>query len=136
MEDSQSGPDDSSQTDMATVDHAPFVTMQRMVWGIFSAAFVGYLAFGSIEARIWSFGRLSFKERQIAHVWAYFGNHLPDMPGSTAMLMLYYLSLVVMVAGTVVGLWLFLVSDGDTADPALSVVSGSQAPMVQAEEHG
>lgn len=135
MEDTPPRPDDSSETDVAPVDHTQAFNAQRIVWGIVSAAFIGYLLFGKIETRIWSFGRLSFKDRQIRHVWAYFGDRLPDMPGSALMPVLFYLSLVVLVVGTVVGLWFFLIGDGDTVDPAVPVRRDAQDPKLQPEEH-
>jgi hypothetical protein len=78
------------------------------VWLVVSAGFLAYLAFGSVEARIWNFGRLLFQDREITQVWAYFGGRLPDLPASALTPVLYYLSLFVMVAGTLLGLWYFL----------------------------
>ncbi len=83
------------------------------VFGVTSLAFLLYLAFGTIEARIWRYGRLYFEDRTIRHVWAYFGDRLPDMPGQPVIQALYWISLAVIVAGAVVGLWLFLVPDED-----------------------
>lgn len=103
---------------------APF-----LVWLLASAGFLGYLAFGSIEARIWSYGRLFFQDRKIVHVWAYFGDRLPDMPASPLTPVLYYLSIGVMVAGTVLGLWYLLVEVGDhDAGPAASPTKTSFTP--------
>lgn len=86
------------------------------VFGVTSLAFLVYLAFGTVEARIWRFGRLYFEDRTIRHVWAYFGDRLPDMPGQPVIQALYWVSLAVMVIGAVIGLWLFLVPDQDDID--------------------
>ncbi len=86
-----------------------------VVFGVTALAFLVYLAFGTIEARIWRYGRLYFEDRTIRHVWAYFGDRLPEMPGQPVIQALYWISLAVIVIGTVAGLWLFLVPDEDDA---------------------
>ena len=98
------------------------------VWLLVSVGFLAYLAFGSVEARIWSFGRLFFQNRKIVHVWAYFGHRLPDLPGAPLTATLYYVSLAVMVMGTVLGLWYMLVDDGDSKTAARA----SSAPLPSA----
>lgn len=85
----------------------------RLMFGVTSLAFLVYLAFGSVEVRIWRYGRLYFEDRTIRHVWAYFGDRLPDMPGQPVIQALYWLSLTVIVVGAVAGLWLFLEPDQD-----------------------
>jgi hypothetical protein len=88
----------------------------RIVFAVTSLAFLVYIAFGTIEARIWRFGRLNFEDRTIRHVWSYFGDRLPDLPGQTLITGLYWAGLAVMVIGTVAGLWLFLGTPDE--DPA------------------
>lgn len=89
------------------------------IWLVLSAAFLGFVAFGSLEARIWRSGQLFFRERGVAHVWAYLGRHLPEMPAQSLITVLYYLSVAVMLAGTVAGLWCFLQPDQvETGVPA------------------
>lgn len=87
-----------------------------LVFGIASLGFLVWLAFGSVEARIWRFNRLYFEDRTIREVWVYFSDRLPEMPGQPIITALLWISLVVMVIGTVVGLWLFLGSHDE--DPA------------------
>ena len=89
------------------------VRIGRIVFAITSIAFLAYLAFGTIEARIWRFGRLYFEDRDITHIWAYFGDRLPEMPGHGLIEALYWIGLFVTVGGTVVGLWLFLGTDDE-----------------------
>lgn len=98
-----------------------------IVWAVSSVAFLAYLAFGSVEARMWNFGRLNFEDRHIAHVWSYFGDNLPSMPAQPLFTLLYYVAIVVMVIGTVWGLWFFLSEDDSSPDPAESPGSSPDA---------
>lgn len=89
------------------------------VWLVLSTAFLGFVAFGSVEARIWRSGRLLFMDRSVAHVWTYLGRHLPEMPAQSLITVLYYLSVAVLLVGTVAGLWYFLQPDEvESAVPA------------------
>lgn len=81
-----------------------------LVWAATSAVVLIYLAFGSVETRIWRLGRLTFQDRRIVHVWRYFGDRLPDMPGGPLFPTLYYLSLAVLVLGTILGVGMFLLT--------------------------
>lgn len=87
-----------------------------LVFGVTSLGFFAWLAIGSVEARIWRFNRLYFEDRTIREVWGYFSDRLPEMPGQPVITGLFWISLVVMVVGTVLGLWLFLVSPDE--DPS------------------
>jgi hypothetical protein len=108
---------DQSQPEQATIEETRSVetteTGERdnvplIVFAVTSVVFLVYIAFGSIEARIWRFGRLNFEDRSIRHVWSYFGDRLPELPGQSLVSGLYWMGLAVMVIGTVAGLWLFL----------------------------
>lgn len=79
-----------------------------LVFAIAAIGFLAYLLIGSVEARIWRFGRLYFEDRDVREVWSYFGGHLPQLPGQPVITALYWIALAVMVLGTVAGLWLFL----------------------------
>ncbi|HWV22712.1 MAG TPA: hypothetical protein VNZ58_00850 [Thermomicrobiales bacterium] len=96
--------------------------LPQFVWLGVSIVFLVYVLFGSVSARIWTLGRLTFQDRRIVHVWRYFGDHLPDMPGGPVFPVLYYLSLAVLVIGTIVGLGLFLLT-GDEDDARSSLPS-------------
>lgn len=85
------------------------------LWATTTVAFLAYLVFGSVEIRLWRFGRLGFEDRRIAHVWAYFGERLPELSGNGLMAALYWLSLATIVLGTIAGLWVILV---DRPEPA------------------
>lgn len=100
-----------------------------LVFAVVSLGFVLYLALGSVEARIWRFGRLNFEDRTVRHVWSYFGDHLPEMPGQPVITALYWISLAVMIVGTILGLWLFLgTPDEDPASEAIIGTPEQQTP--------
>lgn len=111
-------PDDRAASESVDDSHQNGSSVSRrsrlIVWVLASIAFVAYLVFGSVEARIWRFNRLNFSDRRILDVWRYFGEQLPSMPAQPVFTTLYYGSIVIMVIGTIGGLWFFL-SDGDTA---------------------
>lgn len=79
------------------------------VWLLTSVAFVAYLMVGSVEIRLWQSGRMTFVDRDITHVWAYFGERLPELPSPALTSVLYWLAIAVMVLTTIVGLWYFLI---------------------------
>lgn len=91
------------------------------LWLLVSVIFVGYLLMGPVEIRLWQSGRLTFVDRDITHVWTYFGDRLPEMPIPSLTVGLYWISVAVMVLTTLVGLWYFLVAvDEDDRDDAPS----------------
>ena len=98
------------------------------VWVVLSAAFLGFIAFGSVEARIWRTGQLYFRDRGVVHVWGYLGSNLPEMPAQSLITTLYYACLAVMVGGTVLGLWFFLQEDGDPSDLQSDTVATTVPP--------
>lgn len=101
-----------------------------IVFAVTSLAFLAYVAFGTIEARIWRFGRLNFEDRTIRHVWAYFGDRLPNLPGQALITGLYWVGLAVMVIGTIAGLWLFLGTPDE--DPASETHAHTEHPSTHA----
>lgn len=83
------------------------------LWLLVSVIFVGYLLMAPIEIRLWQSGQLTFVDRDITHVWAYFGDRLPEMPFPTLTSILFWGSVGVMILTTLIGLWYFLVADDD-----------------------
>jgi hypothetical protein len=105
--------------------------LPHVVFGVSSIAFLAFVAFGTVETRIWRLGRLNFEDRSITHVWGYFGDRLPDLHASGLISALYWVSLAVMVLGTVIGLWLFLGTDDE--EPAREHQShGPESPTTHA----
>ncbi|MGC4191590.1 MAG: hypothetical protein QM589_10560 [Thermomicrobiales bacterium] len=84
------------------------------VWAVIVLGFLGYLFFGSITARMWKLD--AFQQawvqdnspRRIAHIWWYQLQHLPEFAGPMAMKIIFGGSLAVIVAGSVVCIWLML----------------------------
>jgi hypothetical protein len=98
----------------STGDHASPARWPFWVWAAATLGFLAYVIFGSVEIRLWRFGRLTFEDRRITHVWSYFGDRVPDLPGGGAIDALYWVSLAMMVLATIVGLWLILVDRPET----------------------
>lgn len=101
------------------------------VWLVLSAAFLGFVVFGSVDARIWRSGQLYFQERGVAHVWGYFGRHLPELPAQSFITVIYYLSVAVMIGGSVLGLWMFLQQDDTEPD-----IRADQTVKAAVPDHG
>lgn len=127
-------PDEIEDSSLGQVSRMTWIS--RVVWLVASAGFLAYLAIGSVEARIWSYGRLYFQDRRISHVWSYFGDHLPDLPAEPLTAVLYYLSLVVMVLGTVLGLWYFLADAGEPDAAAGNSPPESVSSSTPSSPHG
>lgn len=106
--------DESRQTaevtpDIQSKEETPSVDPIRMVvFAVLSVAFLVWVAFGQIEARVWVNGQLTLLDRRIASMWQYLGNNLPDLPAPGLVSMVFWLSISFVVIGTIAGLWLFL----------------------------
>ena len=102
--------------DESPADQTPEITPQPeivhparlVVFGVMSVGFLLWVAFGQIEARVWVSGKLTLLDRRIASMWHYLGQNLPDLPAIGIISLAYWLSITVIVVGTVAGLWLFL----------------------------
>jgi hypothetical protein len=115
-----SDPETPRNTDTIAGEAAPShpATSRRgglLVWGAVSLGFIVLLSFGSLEARIWRFNRLHFEDRKILDVWAYEGRNLPDISAQNFFTVLYYVTVIALVLGTVFGLWLLLDEAGTGA---------------------
>lgn len=53
--------------------------VRTAIWAAVSIAFLGYLAFGSVQARIWRFGELEIEPKSILGVWRVQSESLPDV---------------------------------------------------------
>ena len=82
--------------------------VRQIVFAVLSVAFLVWVAFGQVEARVWVAGNLTLLDRDIAVMWQYLGTNLPDLPAPGVISMLFWLSISFMVVGTIAGLWLFL----------------------------
>lgn len=86
-----------------------------------SIAFLVYVVFGSVEARVWTAGNLEFENRSILGMWSSMLDMLPPLPGGDIWRWIVIISLLTIVLGTIGGLWLFL-GESDNADDSLDHV--------------
>ncbi len=87
------------------------------VWATLSLAFVGYLAFGSVGARIWRFGRLHVESRSIAATWRVQGRSLPDVAHQWLIETVFYGAILIFVVGVIVGMRLLLAEPANDFTP-------------------
>lgn len=87
-----------------------------VVWAALSIAFLGYMLLGSLEIRLWDFGRLTFPRRGIRYVWSYFGSRMPDLPEAGLMQGMLAAACVVFLVMVVLALWLVLAPERDDLD--------------------
>ena len=101
-------------TEPDTALSAPAVDPIRgIVFALLSIAFLVWVAFGQVEARVWVAGKLTILDRPIAGMWRYLGTNLPNLPATGLISMLFWLSISFVVIGTIAGLWLFLCTPDD-----------------------
>ncbi len=90
-----------------------------IVWAAITLAFLAFLAFGSVRIHQW---RLSYtldapqediETVRLIRIWTYQANQLPDVEISGAMTILFYLSLLVFVVGSIAAAWLLLTRPDD-----------------------
>ena len=84
----------------------------RLLWAAAALAFLLYVVFGSVRARIWRFNRLYFEDRRVLEIWRYEGRNLPDVPFEGVLTVVYYAAVVALILGTVLGLWYLLDETG------------------------
>jgi hypothetical protein len=111
----------------ATIPPKSGLPVRRVVWGVLSLAFVAFLFLGSVDARIWKivgFGSLARWELQvesksIARIWRIQGQSLPDVSSQWMLQALFYGSIVIFVAGVILGMHLLLQEAADETVPAV-----------------
>lgn len=102
-----------------------------VVFAVMSAGFLVWVVFGQVEARVWVSGQLTLLDRRISSMWLYLGENLPNLPAAGVISMAYWLSISMIVVGTVVGLWLFLGTPD--ADPEADPIDVIQADHIRHE---
>lgn len=109
-----------------TPQHTTVHPARLIVFAVMSFGFLMWVLFGQVEARVWVSGQLTMLDRRIASMWYYLGNNLPNLPLSSGITMVYWLSITFIVVGTVAGLWLFLgTADDDPNDPPIDVIQAA-----------
>ncbi len=91
--------------------------VRLVVWAMMSAGFLVWVGFGQVEARVWVSGQLTLLDRRIATMWQYLGNNLPDLPASGVVTFVYWLSIAIIIVGTIAGFWLFLGTPDEEPQP-------------------
>ncbi len=78
--------------------------IRTAVWCVLSLAFVGFLAFGSVDARIWRFGQLHIESKSIRRVWQVQAQSLPEVSNGWMLQALFYGSVIVFVGCVILGM--------------------------------
>ncbi|MEJ7900534.1 MAG: hypothetical protein WKF63_01740 [Thermomicrobiales bacterium] len=73
------------------------VPIRVAIWAILSLAFVAFLVFGSVDARIWRFGQLHIESKSILRIWQVQGQSLPDVTHGWMLQFLFHGSSLVFV---------------------------------------
>jgi len=104
--------------------------LQLALWAILSVAFLGYLAFGSVNARIWritqvggsSRWELEVDSKSIAGIWDVQGQELPDVAYQWMLQAVFYGAIAVFVVCVIAGMRLLL---ADAPDATASSTAGA-----------
>ncbi len=87
--------------------------VRTAVWAVASLAFLGYLAFGSVQARIWRFGQLEIESKSILGVWRVQAESLPDVSNGWLLQLAFNGSAIVVVVCVVLLMRYLLLEAGD-----------------------
>lgn len=83
-----------------------------IVWAVLSIGFLAYIAFGSVDARIWRFRSIQIEPRSVLRVWTLQAETLPRVSQQWLLTTLFYSCMILIIACTVIGIWLLLDSAG------------------------
>jgi hypothetical protein len=81
-------------------------------------AFVAFLLFGSVDARIWRFGRLRIESKSISRIWEIQADNLPALTADWFIQTVFYGSIAVFVACVIIGMRFLLDQAGSDTTPA------------------
>ena len=84
-----------------------------IVWTLLSLAFILFIVFGTVDARIWRFGQLRVESKSIARIWQVQAQNLPQVSYQWALDFLFYGALAVFVLCVIVGFRYLLDQSGD-----------------------
>lgn len=87
--------------------------VRTAVWLALSLGFVAYLAFGSVEARIWRFGQLQIESKSILQTWIVAGRNLPEVSSQWLLQALFYGAALVFIGCVILGMRLLLLEAND-----------------------
>lgn len=93
-----------------------------IAWAALSLGFLAFIAFGSVDARIWRFSNLQIESRSVLRIWTLQAETLPRVAQQWMLTSLFYGCILLVIACTVIGIWLLLDSAGTgrTSHPDLS----------------
>lgn len=83
-----------------------------IAWALISLGFLAFIAFGSVDARIWRFGNLRIESRSVLRVWTLQAENLPTVSHQWLLTSLFYACILVFVACALIGVWFLLDSAG------------------------
>ena len=83
-----------------------------VVWAALSLAFLAFIAFGSVEARIWRFNNLQIESRSVLRIWTLQAESLPRVAQQWMLTSLFYACILVFIVCTLMGIWFLLDSAG------------------------
>ncbi len=90
-----------------------------IAWTVLSIGFLGFIAFGSVDARIWRFSNLQIESRSVLRIWTLQAETLPRVAQQWMLTSLFYACILMVIACTVIGIWLLLdaAGTGRTSEP-------------------
>lgn len=109
-------PDSGPEDEPVTFDRLGQV--RTAIWAGLSLAFVAFLAFGSVDARIWRFGQLHVEPKSILRMWQVQGRNLPDVSNGWMLQVLFHASAVVFVACVILGMRYLLLETAEEVPAA------------------
>jgi hypothetical protein len=92
--------------------------VRTAIWAVLSLAFVAFLAFGSVDARIWRLGQLEVESKSIFRIWQVQGRSLPDVSNGWMLQVLFHGSAIVFVGCVVLGMRYLLLESGQESPAA------------------
>lgn len=102
--------------------------MRTVLWAFATIALFGYIAFGSVPAYTWRFGRLHDDARPVRGIWSVQASNLPDVSHQWLIDGVFYGALIAFLIGVTLGLWYLLTSEDSKASPHQPASSTSAGP--------
>jgi len=113
----QYSPVSTSAGDAGPTDNGRGRRLPLVVWAGLSVAFLLYLAFGTVDARIWRFNQLHVESRSIRRIWQVQAGSLDEISSDWLLQALFYGSLLVFVACVILGMkYLLAAAPDETVD--------------------
>jgi hypothetical protein len=103
------------------------------VWAALTLGFLAFVAFGSVRIHQWRWSFIldapqeDIESVRLIDVWKYQASNLPDIEIGSAMIGLYYVSLIAFVGGCIVCTWLLLGQAGERPRPEADGSSGASS---------